>query len=205
MYIYELELNTPITITAKMRGSNQLEWKREVMKTSIKQKHILVPLLTFQRKVVSFNVAGLIIEVTAVGPDGPVVFKNCAVRSLIVSGVKYHEVVCRVESVNGNRRASDRIDMKCPCTFYNENFRVEGVLKDLGASGFSVVVDGGLEPNINQQSENVSIEYMDTKLKRDVTINGTVVRQVKMKDGAVLFGCTLEMTNDVIAAINTRK
>lgn len=205
MYIYELELNTPITITAKMRGSNQLEWKREVMRTSIKQKHILVPLLTYQKKVVSFNVAGVIIEVTAVGPDGPVVFKNCSVRSLVVSGVRYHEIVCRVESVNGNRRASDRIDMKCPCTIYNQHFRVEGVLKDLGASGFSCVIDGDLEPNMNQQSESITIEYTDTKLKRDIAINGTVVRRVKLKDGSVLYGCTLEMTNDVMAAINTRK
>ena len=93
MKIFELEVESPITINVKIKNSNQLEWKTKIIKKSVAKKHILIPLLKHNGQILSFQVPGIIIEVTAQSDSGPIIFRNCRIRSLIVGGVKYHEVI----------------------------------------------------------------------------------------------------------------
>ena len=65
MKIFELEVESPITINVKIKNSNQLEWKTKIIKKSVAKRHILIPLLKHNGQILSFQVPGIVREVTA--------------------------------------------------------------------------------------------------------------------------------------------
>lgn len=205
MYIYELPISSPITITVKLKGSNQLEWKRTVLKTSIKQKHILVPVLTAKGKVLSFNVPGIQIEITAASDDGPAIFRNCTIRTLVVGGVKYHEIICRTEAYKENRRENDRITLDYDCYIDSKNFQAEGVIRDVSIKGFSVLINADCEPDVKNQVENIICNFRDPLLKRDITFKGKIIRRVKQQANMVLYGCHMEPNLDAAKIVSIRE
>ena len=148
MKIFELEVESPITINVKIKNSNQLEWKTKIIKKSVAKKHILIPLLKHNGQILSFQVPGIIIEVTAQSDSGPIIFRNCRIRSLIVGGVKYHEVISMTESTKENRRQADRVYVNEIGTVINNKMKKEmqACIKDLSATGFYYTIHEQTEP-----------------------------------------------------------
>ena len=199
MKIFELEVESPITINVKIKNSNQLEWKTKIIKKSVAKKHILIPLLKHDGQILSFQVPGIIIEVTAQSGSGPIIFRNCRIRSLIVGGVKYHEVISMTESTKENRRQADRVYVNEIGTVINNKMKKEmqACIKDLSATGFSYTIHEQNEPLPHLQTEIVEFTYEDSVLKEKITLTGKVVRRAKSTDGFVTFGCHMGSNQQV--------
>lgn len=206
MTIYELGNNTPITINVKLKGSNQLEWKTKVLKTSVAKKHILIPLLKHNGKVISFQVPGIIIEVTANQGEVPVIFKNCRIRQVVIEGIKYHEVISMTVSTKENRRQADRVYINEMGTVINNIMKqpIQACIKDLSAAGFSYMIHEENEPLPHLQTENVVFTYMDSVLKEEISLAGKVVRRAKSADGFITFGCHMGSNPLAIKTITKR-
>lgn len=191
MNIFELEIGAPITITVKLKTSNQLEWKTKILKTSVAKKHILIPQLKHNGQVLSFNVPGIIIEVTAQSDTGPIIFRNCRIRALVVAGVKYHEIISMTESTKENRRQEDRMYINEMGTVINNKLKqpVQACLKDLSVTGFSYMIQEINEPLPHLQTEVVEFTYRDSVMKQELTLAGKIVRRAKSPDGLIVYGC----------------
>lgn len=206
MTIYELGVGTPITITVKLKGSNQLEWKTKIIKNSVAKKHILIPLLKHSGKVISFQVNGIIIEVTAIVNNNPIMFRNCRIRQVVIDGVKYHEIISMTESTKENRRENNRIYINEMGTVINNIMKqpMQACIKDLAAAGFSFMIHEEDEPLPHLQTEDVVFTYTDSVLKEEISFSGKVVRRAKSSDGLITFGCHMGTNPQAIKCIAKR-
>lgn len=191
MNIYELPVQLPITITVKMKNSNQLEWKTKVLKTSVAKKHILIPQLKHEGKVLSFNVPGIIIEVTAQIESELVIFKQCRIRAIVSNGAKYHEVISLLESTKENRRKAERAYINEIGSVLNNTLKqpVQACIKDLSATGFSYMIHEQDEPLPHLQTDIVEFTYQDSVIKEEIVIFGKIIRREKAVDGFITYGC----------------
>lgn len=207
MYIYELPENTQITITCKMKNSNKLEWKRNVKKTSIKSKCVYIPPILQNEKMLSFNVTGIIIEITALHQKEPIIFKNCSIGSAIINGVKYHSVICPYDSIKENRRTSNRffINEICDIQYQNTKQSIKGVIKDMSESGFSCMILPKDEPRIDLNDNSIQINYFDNVIQKEINLIGKIVRRENVTDG-ILYGVhTNEYNMDVLRTLKLRE
>lgn len=206
MNIYELPVQSPITITVKMKNSNQLEWKTMVSKTSYAKKYILIPQLKHQGKVLSFQVPGIIIEVTGQSETGPIIFKNCHIRSAIVDGIRYHEVSCVFESTKENRRQAERVYINEIGSVINNKMKkpMQACIKDLSATGFSYTIHAQNEPLPHLQTDDIEFTYRDSVLKDEIVIHARVVRRAKSADGFVTYGCHMGPNQKVLKTLALR-
>ena len=203
MYIYEIEKDTPLTLTVHLPDKTVMEWKCKVLDSSQKGKCILVPPLKNEEdKILNFGPElNINAEVVIIKEEKPFIFKNCTLQLLKMKDKKIHAIICKQIGMNYNRRAYFRIPIDEYCYVNYGAATVDAMLLDMSASGFAFVVghyDG-------QPMEFVQVSYHDNLMNTDVKVMGRVVRRIDQEDGRTFFGCYMIPRPDIVKYINTRQ
>lgn len=201
MFIHELEKDSIVTVTVKMKEREKMEWKCPIVDVSEKGKCILVPPLKFEDKVLSFGAEGVMAECVAVIDGKPVIFKGCYIQYIKLKENKYHAIITKENGTNLNRRAHFRVPIDEYCYVHNGKATIDAFITDMSSTGFSFNVghyDGA-------PMEFVKLSYTDKMVDTDVSVMGRVVRQETKEDGRSVFGCYMIPRPDVDKYINERQ
>lgn len=198
MLIYELQPEQQITIHVRI-GENTLTFPTKVLESLPKKSAIITAAVSKDGRPVSFNGAGVIVDILATfDNEKPLLFKNVTVKLLKKKENEYlYYIYSILEGVVYNRRGSFRcaVGIRTTAQLGLNTAPVDATIKDVSVSGFSIVCNA--IPKLNTGI------VIHTVLTDQPTPNGTVynfqlygliARIQELENGRLLIGCRLNNT-----------
>lgn len=114
----------------------------------------------------------------------PILFKNCRIHQIRISGVKKWLLSCETEGEEYTERLCQRININKWGILHSSSEDIEVLIHDISYNGFAVIAETKIQDLIGSEVTVSLIEGLSS-----VSFTGRVVRNMLMDDGKVFMGC----------------
>lgn len=195
MKIEELEIGQSVTFEARI-GEERLKFDTVVQETFPKKHMICVDVIRKNDKIITFQGKGLIVDLNVAPPESaPLLFKNVSIALCKKRDDTYCYTVSTIaEAKVINRRQSFRCFVghasAVQCGVNRSAY--DGIIRDISATGFSVIVTGDTIFHENQVLHTVLNDYIEELAENfSFQLYGIIVRVVEQENSRILYGCKL--------------
>lgn len=184
MKIFEVSNDCNVTIELS-RDFKMVELTSQVVK--ILEDGILIKVLTFQDRILNLDFSKFIISIIVEDKPLPLKFFDVKITLCKIDNEYFHKVVSNKDGKTINRRENFRVFIGEEGLLYVKDNKIgkEVIIKDVSMGGFAIIST----TEIDLLNEKVRIEYEDNQTK--VILQGIVVRQYKITDNKIIYGCQL--------------
>lgn len=198
MLLNEIQVNAPVQIVVGI-GLQTMEFS-----TNIAEVHencvFAVPLMQ-DGKMLGFGTKGLVLTLIVTDPEGGRAwqFSNVKIRNIKTpDGTLYHEITCKSEGRQINRRGAVRVWLGEPGTasvgLGSKPFDV--TVKDISVSGVAFFCSKDVEI---QEGSLVHVQFKDEEANTRFDMNAIIVRSEEMERSRMLYGCKLNQESTAIS------
>lgn len=199
MWIYEIPRGSELVLTVK-DSNTTLDFKTYAREPIGNQGLWVEVIRTASGKTIDFR--GRIVSM-ALNRKGrkPVVWESVNVKMLKVNGEIRQAIVSTAEGNAINRRKVYRQSINLPATGNINGDEMNMVVRDVGATGFSVIC----EIDSVRHGTGIPIEVSYTDGDDNIVITGKVIRVQELEDKTVCYGCRYTGRTDIMVNYIRRK